>query len=76
MSIGEILTAVQYVVNHEGQKTAVQLDLASWEALRLLLEDLEDSVDIKQARQEDDDLFPWEDVVADYHARHTLKSDV
>jgi len=68
MSITEILESVQYVVNNQGQQTAVQLDLSAWEALRQLLEDLEDAADIEQARQEKDELFDWEQVVAEYQA--------
>lgn len=40
MNIATILDTAQYVVNREGQHTAVLLDLASWESLRQLLEEL------------------------------------
>lgn len=40
MSGAEILESVQYVVNNQGQQTAVQLDLALWKTLRPLLEEV------------------------------------
>jgi hypothetical protein len=49
---------------------AVQLDLATWRALVALLEDLEDAAELKQARQEDDILVDWEEVVAGYSSAH------
>jgi PHD/YefM family antitoxin component YafN of YafNO toxin-antitoxin module len=40
MSIDEIMSAVQYVVDSEGQQTAVLLDLNTWKSLQLLLQDI------------------------------------
>ena len=40
MTITEILESVQYVVDSEGRKTAVQFNLSAWETLRPLLEEL------------------------------------
>lgn len=40
MSVSEILEAVQFVVDREGQQRAVLLDLHTWDSLRLLLEEL------------------------------------
>ncbi len=40
MSTIDILDTAQYVVDREGRQTAVLLDLASWQALRRLLEEL------------------------------------
>lgn len=42
MSVTEILDTAQYVVDRHGKQTAVLLDLSSWEALRLLLEELDE----------------------------------
>lgn len=76
MSISEILDTIQFVVDREGRQTAVQMDLTAWNALQQLLEDLEDMADIVQARQEDDETVPWEDVVAEYETTHGLTEDV
>jgi hypothetical protein len=70
MELVEIFKSVRYVVNRDGQETAVQLDLAAWRALVALLEDLEDAAELKRARQEDDILVDWEEVVADYLKAH------
>jgi len=42
MSLVEILESVQFLVDSQGKKTAVQLKLEAWEALRQILEELED----------------------------------
>ena len=76
MTVQEILESVQFVVNNQGQQTAIQMDLAAWEALRQLLEDLEDIAEIEQARQEEEELFDWATVVAEHQAKYTLSSDV
>ena len=66
MTIAEILESVQFVVDREGKQTAVQFDMRTWEMLRQFLEDNEDILDIQQARQEEDTVFDWEQVVADF----------
>ena len=40
MLISDILNTAQYVVDQQGQQTAVLLDLPSWQKLRHLLEEL------------------------------------
>ena len=39
MGVDAILDSVQYVVDKDGQQTAVLLDLPTWDALRLLLKE-------------------------------------
>ena len=39
--------SVRYVVDQDGHKAAVQMDLATWSALLGYLEDLEDRVTLK-----------------------------
>jgi len=41
------LKSVRYVVDQDGHKSAVQVDLATWSALLGYLEDLEDRATIK-----------------------------
>lgn len=72
MTIMEVLQSAQYVVDSEGKQTAVQFDMPAWEALRQLLEDKEDIADIQQARQEDDTVFSWEQVVAEHKAQYDV----
>ncbi len=40
MSANAILEAVQFVVDRQGQQTAVLLDLQTWDSLRYLLEEM------------------------------------
>lgn len=76
LPIRTILESAKIVLDRQGNRTAIQLDWKTWEKLQELLEDLEDMEQIEAARQEDDDLFDWEDVVADYRAQHLADSDV
>jgi hypothetical protein len=70
MSVNELLQSARFVVDTQGNRQAVQLDLDTWEAVVALLEDLEDAEELRQARQEEDELIPWEQVKADYQASH------
>jgi hypothetical protein len=45
-------------------RTAVQLDITSWQLLQEILEDLEDIAELEQAQQEQESTTPWETVVA------------
>ena len=76
MTVQEILESVQFVVNNQGQQTAIQMNLAAWEALRQLLEDLEDVAGIEQARQEEEELFDWATVVTEHRAKYPLPPNV
>ena len=76
MTIVEILDSVRYVVNGQGVRTAVQIDLSIWEVLRQLLEDKEDIADIQQARVEEDTVFDWSQVVAEYQMKHDVMPHV
>lgn len=76
LPIRTILESAQIVLDSQGNRTAIQLDWQMWEQLQALLEDLEDAAEIEMARQEEDDLFDWEQVVADYQVEHPTHSDV
>jgi hypothetical protein len=45
----ETFKSVQFVVDHDGRPSAVQMDIETWESLLDWLEDTEDRVLIKQA---------------------------
>lgn len=76
MTIIEILDSVQYVVDNQGKQTAVQFDLPTWQALREFIEDRTDIADIQQARQEDDPVFDWAQVVAEHKAQYKVADNV
>jgi hypothetical protein len=65
MSVTELLQAVQYVVDHEGNKKAALLDYAVWEELLTVLEDLEDADEIQRLREAGEESMPWEQAKAD-----------
>lgn len=49
MNSTELLQNVQFVLDAEGNKTAVQIDYAAWEELLTLLEDIENDVESQSA---------------------------
>ncbi len=56
--------------------TAVLLNLEAWEALRQLLEDLEDMAELEAAQQENEKTIAWEHVVAEYQATYLVTPGV
>ncbi len=70
MSVIELLKSARFIVGADGEKQAVILDVAVWEELVTMMEDLEDAEEMQQARQVDEDLISWEQVQAEYKAAH------
>jgi PHD/YefM family antitoxin component YafN of YafNO toxin-antitoxin module len=64
MSDTTLLRSVHYVVDSDGHKSAVLINLDVWEQILTLLEDLEDAEEIRRAREEDEETIPWEQVKA------------
>ena len=65
MSEMTLLQSIQFVVDSDGHKSAVLVDLDVWEQILALLEDLEDAEEIRRAREEDEETIPWEQAKAD-----------
>ncbi|MFZ5880336.1 MAG: hypothetical protein ACOY0R_13275 [Chloroflexota bacterium] len=59
MTIADILKSVKFVVNPDGHQSAVVVDMAVWEQIVTLLEDLEDAEDVKKARSIKEETIPW-----------------
>lgn len=59
MTIAEILNSVKFVVTPDGHQSAVVVDLAIWEQIVTLLEDVEDAEEIKKARMIKEETIPW-----------------
>jgi PHD/YefM family antitoxin component YafN of YafNO toxin-antitoxin module len=59
----------RYITDADGKRTAVILDIATWERLLDELEDLEDIQAIYEAKQAlargEEELIPWEQVKAE-----------
>jgi len=59
MTVADILKSVKYVVNTNGQQSAVVVDMDVWEQIVTLLEDAEDAEEIKQLRTIKEEIIPW-----------------
>jgi hypothetical protein len=71
MTITEmLLDSVQYVVDNKGQKTAVLFDLAMWQELRPLLDELIEDGRLGQLMAEvaDDERLEGEEALQAYQA--------
>ena len=69
MSVAEIIRSAQFLTI-SGQRVVV-LEQDIWQEIVGWLEDLEDAAELEQARQEDDENISWDQVKADYAARHS-----
>ena len=65
MSVIELLRKAQFVVDASGNRKAVLLDYAAWEELLTLLEDWEDSDEIRRLREAGEQTIPWEEAKAE-----------
>ena len=65
MSDAALLQSVRFVVDSDGHRSAVLVDLDVWEQILPLLEDLEDAKEIHGAREEVEETIPWEQVKAE-----------
>ncbi len=68
MSVIELIESAQFVVDSAGNRKAVQLDLAVWEELVSVLEDLEDAQELTQLRQLDEEIVLWEQAKTELRA--------
>ncbi len=59
MTVAEILKSVKFVVNPNGQQSAVMVDMNLWEQILTVLEDAEDADEMKQTRAIKEDKIPW-----------------
>ena len=69
MNATELLQNIQFVLDTDGNKTAVQIDYAAWEELLTLLEDMEDAKEISRSRSSDEEAIPWEEAKAELRAK-------
>jgi hypothetical protein len=59
MTVAEILNSVKFVVDPNGQQSAVVVDMEVWEQIVTLLEDVEDAEEVKKARSLKEETIPW-----------------
>ncbi len=60
MTVKEMLKAAQYLIDKEGNRTAVLFDYALWEEFLELLEDIEDAEEFDNLQESDDEMISWE----------------
>ncbi|MBN1933749.1 MAG: hypothetical protein JW934_03740, partial [Anaerolineae bacterium] len=61
---------LQYLTNDRGQRMAVVVDIQTWDELIEALEDALDAADLLQTKEEEQELIPWEQVIAEYQAEN------
>ncbi len=59
MTVTDILNSVKFVVDPNGQQSAVMIDMDIWEQIVTLLEDAEDAEEIKKARSVNEETISW-----------------
>jgi hypothetical protein len=69
MKLSDLEISVERITDAEG-KSKVILDQALWEEILTLLEDLEDTEELRQARLEGGEFVPWEEVEAEILSSH------
>jgi hypothetical protein len=67
MSISDLLSSVKFVVDPNGQQSAVVVDIEVWEEIVTLLEEAEDADEMKKARSVQEELIPWDTVKKDFN---------
>jgi uncharacterized protein with ACT and thioredoxin-like domain len=60
MNTTQLLEKVQFIVDAKGNQSAVLLNIEDWEKLLSILEELEDSDDIINAKEENEEAISWE----------------
>jgi hypothetical protein len=69
MSVTQLLETAQFLVDAKGNKKGVVLDVAAWEELLTLLEDLEDSEEIRSLRGSKEKAISWGDAKTDLRSQ-------
>jgi hypothetical protein len=59
MTVADILNSVKFVVEPNGEQSAVVVDMEVWEQIVTLLEDMEDAEEIIKARSVKEEAIPW-----------------
>lgn len=69
MSVTEMLNKAEFLVDDHGNKKAVVLDMALWQELIQLLEDLEDAAEIQQMRDAGAETVDWQQAKNELRAK-------
>jgi hypothetical protein len=60
MSMKELMAKTEFLVDAEGKKKAVVVEIELWEELLTLLEDMEDAAEIQQLRDAGEETIDWQ----------------
>ena len=60
MSVNELVQSARFLVDANGNKTAIVIDLSAWQEMLTLLEDSEDAEEIRRLREIAEEPIPWE----------------
>ncbi|MCX8062592.1 MAG: hypothetical protein N3D16_08420 [Anaerolineales bacterium] len=60
MKIAAIWDKVHWVIAPDGRKTAVLVDIQTWECILSALEDIEDGEEMQQQKSARETTVPWE----------------
>lgn len=52
-------SSLRYLTDCQGRRTAVVVDIETWNEIIEVLEDIEDAEEMRVARDEEDVLVPW-----------------
>ena len=69
MSVTEMLNKAEFLVDDNGNKKAVVLDMALWRELLQMLEDLEDAAEIQQLRDAREETVDWQQAKNELRAK-------
>lgn len=64
MTVADLTRHVRFIVNAKGNRTAVVLEIAVWEQILTILEDLEDAEELR-CGSPDAEVIPWEQARAE-----------
>ena len=65
MNRTELFQNVHFVLDADGNKTALLLAYATWEQVMTILEDIEESEEISRSRATGEEAIPWEQAKAE-----------
>ncbi len=69
MSITDVLDKAEFLIDDKGNKKAVVLDMALWQELLDLLQDVEDANEIQRLRELGDETVDWTQAKSDLRAK-------
>ena len=73
ISVQELLAKVDLVVDGQGRRKAVIIDISIWEEVLDWIEMMEDSAEIEASRTSGEETIPWEEAKAELRAKGIIE---